>query len=86
MELESEIVDSIARQPCICSRLNFLLVVPFGLLGKLQDCRVIDQVSRWVGRALTVESSTTGRVWGVAFAFAAQCVRVDCPPCIGRLA
>lgn len=26
-----------------------------GLLGKLQACRVGDQVSRWVGRALTIE-------------------------------
>src|SRR5450830_1857173 len=41
------------RQPCICSRLNFLLVITFGLLGKLQDCRVSDQISRWVRRVLT---------------------------------
>lgn len=32
---------------------NFLLVITLGLLGKLQDCRVIDPLSRWVRRALT---------------------------------
>ena len=33
--------------------LYFLLVITFGLLGKLQDCRVSDQISRWVRRVLT---------------------------------
>src|SRR5450830_2003373 len=45
------------RQPCICSRLNFLLVITFGLLGKLQDCRVSDHISRWVRRVLTMPSA-----------------------------
>lgn len=30
-----------------------MIVITFGLLGKLQDCRVIDQLSRWVRRVLT---------------------------------
>ena len=45
-----------------------------------------DHASRHVGGPGREAPSTTGRVWAIVFAFAAQCVRLDFPRCIGRSA